>query len=239
MVLKDDSPLHRLPPSYPVPLVQMLDGVRYAIAMADLSYSRLRQTLATAFQEPETRPNPFRIATAAFLDALSMIDSMHRLGKLLWKAATKDAISEVEVFLEAVRSVTELRNSFQHAEERVRDAARFPMPGVPPLWGTIECLAPGVDRTQARSLSITPRNRTFRWAHLEIVDCPYPAPPVDHVALTAFNAAVSLTTLHGALAPLVLALERYIPPVPNGATFSDLIIIAGVSYDDTDGGTTQ
>jgi hypothetical protein len=65
MVLKDDSPLHRLPPSYPVPVVQMLDGIRYAIAMADLSYSRLRQTLATAFQEPETRPNPFRIASAA------------------------------------------------------------------------------------------------------------------------------------------------------------------------------
>jgi hypothetical protein len=237
-MLKDDSPLHRLPPGYPVPLVQMLDGIRYAIAMADLSYGRVRQTLATAFQEPEARPNPFRLATAAFLDAWSMIDSMHRLGKLLWKTATWNAIPEVEVFLEAVRSVADLRNSFQHADERVRDAAPFPMPGVPPLWGTIECLGPGADRTKARSLSITPGNRTFRWARSEIVGRPYPSPPVDHIALTAFGVAVSLTELHGALAPLVPALERYIPPVPNGATFSDLMITAGVAYDDTDGGTT-
>jgi hypothetical protein len=67
---------------YPVPVIQMLDGIRYAIAMADLSYNRLTHTLAAAFQEPETCPNTFRIATAAFLDAWSMIDSVHRLGKL-------------------------------------------------------------------------------------------------------------------------------------------------------------
>jgi hypothetical protein len=237
MVLKDDSPLHRLPPGYPVPLVQMLDGIRYAIALADLSYTRLRQTLATAFQEPGTRPVPFRIATAAFLDAWSMIDSMHRLGKLLWDTVTKDAIPEVEVFLEAVRSVRELRNSFQHAEERVKDAAPFPMPGVPPLWGTLECLAPGADRRHAKSLSITPGNRTFRWARSEIVGCPYPSPPVDHVALTAFDVAVSLTKLHDALAPLGPALEKFIPPVPNSATFSDLMITGGVSYDDPDDGS--
>jgi hypothetical protein len=148
----------------------MLDGIRYAIAMADLSYGRVRQTLVTAFQEPETRPNPYKLSTAVFLDAWSMIDSMHRLGKLLWRTATWNAIPEVEVFLEAVRPTFE--TPFRHADERVRDAAPFPMPGVPPLWGTIECLAPGADRTKARSLSITPGNRTFRWAQSEIVGCP-------------------------------------------------------------------
>jgi hypothetical protein len=234
MVLKDDSPLHRLPLGYPVQLVQMLDGIRYAIAMADLSYVRLTQTLATAFHESETRPSTYRIAAAAFLDAWSMIDSMNRLGKLLRDTVTKDAVREVEVFLETVRSVRELRNSFQHAEERVRNAPPFPMPGVPPLWGTIECLAPSADWRSAKSLSITPGNRTFQWAGSEIVGCPYPTAPVDHIALTAFDVAVSPTELHGALKPLGPALERFIP-VPNGTTFSDLVIIGDVSYDDTDG----
>ena len=64
-------------------------------------------------------------------------------------------------------------------------------------------------------------------------------PPVDHIALTAFNVAASLTTLHKALKPLVPALERHIPPVPDGATFSDLMIIAGVPYEDTDEGPAQ
>lgn len=231
-MLNDDSPLHRLPPGYPVQLVQLLDGIRYAIGMADLSYTRLTSTLATAFQEPEGRPSTYRIATASFLDAWSMIDSLNRLGKLLRDTITKDAIPEVETFLVAIGPVRALRNSFQHAEERVRSAAPFPMPGVPPLWGTIECLAPGPDRRNARSMSITPGNRTFRWATSEIVGCSYPRPPVDHVALTAFNEAVSLTQLHAAIGPLGPALERFIPPVPPGATFSDFMMIGGVSYDD-------
>ena len=71
----------------------------------------MRQTLVTAFQDPEARPNPFKLSTAVFLDAWSMIDSMHRLGKLLWRTATWNAIPEVEVFLEAVRPTFETPSS--------------------------------------------------------------------------------------------------------------------------------
>jgi hypothetical protein len=161
-----------------------------------------------------------------------MIDSVSRLQKLITKTVKQDVVPEAKAFLEATKSVRALRNSFQHAEERIRDAAPFPMPGVPPLWGTLECLAPGEDRTKARSLSITPGTRTFRWATSAVVGSPYPAAPVDHIALTAFGVEVSLTRSHGDIVSLARALENTVPVGPPGLTFTDLVMIATVPYDD-------
>ncbi len=229
MILADDSPLHRLPNGLPVKLVQMLDGIRYAISMADLSYTRLTGTLAFAFLEGEVRPH--QLAAAAFLDAWSMTDSVNRLRVLLPLAIRQRVVPAVKVFLLATETIKTLRDSFQHADERVRDAAPFPMPGVPPLWGTLECLAPGQDRTKARSLSITPGTRTFRWANSAIADCPYPASPVDHIALTAFGVEVSLTRTHGHVAKLAAVLEGIVPTGATGMTFADLVMMADVPYD--------
>jgi len=234
-ILGDDSPLHRLPNGLPVKLVQMLDGIRYAVAMADLSYGRLAITLASAFSEDDTRPRSHSLAAAAFLDAWSMVDSINRLRILLTNTIHPNTLPEVKVFLDETKRVREVRNAFQHAEERIRDAAPFPMPGVPPLWGTIECLAPGRDRTTARSLSITPGTRTFRWATSAIVGCPYPSSPVDHVALTAFGIEVLLTETHNDLAKLAPALENAVPKVPTGATFCDLVMTSNVPYGPTSG----
>lgn len=229
-ILKDDSPLLRLPDGLPVGLVQLLDGIRYGISTADLAYQRLTETMMSVFADKTQLPSVHNLATAAFLDAWSMIDAVNRLRRLLPKAYNKDRTPALEPFLLDTEEVRVLRNGIHHAEERIEKAEPWSMPGVPPMWGTIECLAPGADATSARYAALTPGTRTFKWASSAVASSPYPNAPVDHICITAFGARLSLTRIFSVVDRLARGLEEVAPAVPPGRGFVDMLMTWSVPY---------
>ncbi len=234
MILKETSPLLRLPNGLPAALVQLLDGVRYGIEMADLSYQRLAGTMLSLFAPESERPPSHVLATSAFLDAWSMINSVSRLRKLIPQAYDARVPAQ-KVFLDETEALRQLRNSIEHADERILRAEPFPMPGTPPLWGILECLAPGPSRRTARCASLTPGTRTFRWASSAVVDCPYPKSPVDHISITAFDVELSLTKMHEVVERLARGLEEVSPPIEPTFSFSDLLMVFETPYDAPEG----
>jgi hypothetical protein len=242
VILKETSPLLRLPNGLSAALVQLLDGVRYGIEMADLSYERLKGTMLSLFAPVSERPPSHVLATTAFLDAWSMINAMSRLRKLIPQAYDDARVPAQKVFLDETETLRQLRNSIEHADERILNAEPFAMPGTPPLWGTLECLAPGSSRRTARCASLTPGTRTFRWASSAVVDCPYPRPPVDHISITAFEVELSLTKMHEAVERLARGLEEVSPPIEPTFSFADSLMVFETPYDapeDDDPGPTR
>lgn len=202
--------------------------------MSDLSYHRLVDSMVSIFAADGNRPPVHRLATSAFLDAWSMVDSASRLRRLLPQAYDLNKAPAVRTFLDQTEPVRLLRNSVQHAEERIRDAEPFPLAGTPPLWGTLECMAPGEDETVARFASLTPGTRTFRWASSATAGCAYPKAPVDHIAITAFGVELVLTTTHATIVTLARGLEEVAPKTQPRFSFADTLIVASVAYEQAD-----
>jgi hypothetical protein len=231
MLLSDDSILHRIPNGLAAATVQQLDGIRYAIMMADVSYARLSDTPASVDIGGRERSTTPRLCAAAFHDCWSVIDCVNRLRKLLPEAYLLERTPAITPFLAETETVRVIRNSFQHAGERIKEAVPFPMPGTPPLWGTLEWVTPASDGPSARQFSLTPGTRTFRWASSAVIGRPFPRAPVDHIALTAFGDTAFVTQIHDALGRLVRGLEDVTPKVDTGPSFSDLLMTFTVSYD--------
>jgi hypothetical protein len=227
MILSDDSPLNRIPPLPDVLLVQLLDGVRYSIAMADLSYVRLESSLAAVF-EPE--PKPYRISTAAFLDVWSFVDAINRLRNLFERTVRQKVIPQVRVFIDATETYRDLRNDIQHLETELRKKERPPVPGTPATWGTLACLAPTDDPRAARFGVLVPGTRSYATANFGLADRPYPTRPVDSITLTAHGKQVCLTDTHGALERVTRAIEKTLPSGTHPVV-ADFLLTGGTPYE--------
>lgn len=84
MIISDGSPLRRLPSELDRRQALFLDGIRYSVEMADLAYTRLRQTLFNlAEQRGSGTSLDHWLFVSAVQDAWSLIDSLHRLRGLL------------------------------------------------------------------------------------------------------------------------------------------------------------
>lgn len=234
MILADDSPLNRIPLIPDPVLVQLLDGIRYSIAMADLSYSRLENDLKPVF---EPNPQPHRIAVAAFLDAWSFVDAINRLRNLLEKAVRQRAIPQVRVFLGATETYRHLRNDIQHLETELKKKERLPIPGTPPTWGSLACLGPTDDPQTAKFAVLVPGTRSYASSNFGTAGAPYPVRPVDSITLTAHGKQVSLTETYGALERVTRAIEATLPKDTNPIV-ADFLLVWSTPYEAQEGSGT-
>jgi hypothetical protein len=117
-IVADESPLRRLPSALNLRQRILLDGIRYAVEMGGLSYSRLLAALR-AFS---TLPNSVvgqRPFAAAFADAWCFVDAVNRLTKLIQSLPGAEHDQGVQAFLQDMRPARDLRNSVQHITARV------------------------------------------------------------------------------------------------------------------------
>lgn len=133
-VFDSDSPLRRIPHDLDPTQRRYLQGVRFAIEMTQLSSARLRELLTditvSGTFPAEAWPAP---SASIFLDAWSMVDSLHRLRELLATFPNmKKNVPLLKVFNNETSGVTGLRHHIQH----LRNLGKADQNYIP-VWGAV------------------------------------------------------------------------------------------------------
>ena len=142
MIINNDSPLRRLPPLDPKTTL-ILDGIRYSIEMADAAYSKLHKTIfdkmcSKAEEISNTTKEQIKSKTkhvdnvSVFLDAWSVVDSVHRLRGLFKCAPFIVQDSGCQQFYQDTNDIQLLRNIVQHLPGKINEITSqyFPILGV-------------------------------------------------------------------------------------------------------------
>jgi len=147
-----DSPLRRVPKTVERRTVLFLDGIRYSIESYELAWTRLAQTLDSlnrSTNDADLGP----LIVAATSDAWAMVDSAHRLLRLLNHAPKmKKKEPELQLFRRGTKEIEDLRNFFQHLGSEI---AKF-LKRSRPLLGTIKWVAPSDDPNERLLYMIVP-----------------------------------------------------------------------------------
>ena len=119
-MISRESILRRLPSELNPKQSLFFDGIRHAGEIASLAHARLSETLTRiATQNPEE--NKFKhLFTDAFLNAWTLVDSIHRF-RMLWKSlpGSDCKLSETYTdFMEVYDDVHNLRNVADHLAQR-------------------------------------------------------------------------------------------------------------------------
>ena len=122
-MLRDDSPLTRLPASLNRRQVIYLDGIRHSAEIVSVAHARLRAALtAVARAHGQATPRPPTTFPSIFLDAWAIVDAVDRLRSLLlcMPGAIQDPPQDGERgFISATQSIRKLRNVADHLAQRV------------------------------------------------------------------------------------------------------------------------
>lgn len=202
-MLSDDTVFRRLPAKLDHVELRFLDGIRFGIETADLSFRRLYELLVEVTERAASRSEiPAAIYPAAIADAWAAIDSMHRLKELLERTPQlKKNTPEVALFARAAEELNELRNSFHHARE---DFHRL-SPRETAIWGVVSWCVPAGEHITVLGLvpgTITEGNYPALNPLGKVVQ-----PPVDLIAIKAFGQTAQLSRLHRNLRQLAAHLE--------------------------------
>lgn len=227
MIISDDSPLCRLPSELNVEQAAFLDGIRYSAAMIDLSYGRLKVTLHQLASEHPVNG----CFAAAFQDAWSIIDSVHRLKQLLNKMpGMKRATSNFKLFARRTSNVKELRNRIQHLGDGMRSLA---MAGSP-VWGTLAWISVVELEPPRLCLCTLSAGRILAGEHF------FPDPmrstyalPVDHIALEAKPHKLEISDTVRNVEKLIRGLEKNLKKQFDGlpTQAADMVVKAIVELD--------
>lgn len=120
-MLSDGSPFLNIPSGLDAKQAVFLDGMRHAVEIADLSYTRLcRELTKLAFKESEgSRSSKF---THIFLDAWAFIDAVDRF-RCLWEMQPSSELICKEFSPGSVRSrlqmIRDVRNVSAHIAQKV------------------------------------------------------------------------------------------------------------------------
>lgn len=229
MLPKRDSPLNRIPLVLDRRQVWFIDGIRYAIGMADFAYRALyrvanEETLriagAAGASAAATSPQNPDCHTEAVLSAWSMVDSINRLRELLdAMPGLKKNQPELQLFKRKTAEFETLRNAVQHLRDEISALAAAEQH----VWGALGWISimnpPEILRWCTLHSGVLypgwkgPRGRPFS----KPID-----PPIDHLTLLAHGLSVSLTEAHKDLERLTGYLEhmvvesyaRTLPPDP-------------------------
>ncbi len=202
-MLTKNTVFRRLPVNLDRVELRFLEGIRFGIETADLSFRRLCNLLLEVTQLAASRSDiPEGVYPAAIADAWAAVDSMHRLKELLERTpGLKLQTPEVVLFLRAAKELNDLRNSFHHARA---DFYRLPLHETA-IWGVLTWCAPIGDHIAV--LGLVPGT---------IIEGYYPAlnplsqvvqPPLDLVTIKAFAKTAQLSDLHRKMARLAAHLE--------------------------------
>lgn len=213
MLVKDNSPLRRIPTILEREQVLFLHGIRYSISMADYAYVRLYETINRITKNfiagqglGQRVSNDDAEINTAMIDAWSIIDSIHRLRELLsGMPKLKQNAAELKLFQKNTENCVILRNTIQHLRHENKKLAQENHP----VWGTITWLA-----------LESPQAEIFRYfiiyagsVYNNFVTPPFQpfakptAIPIDHISLNAYGTLISLTDYYENLEKLVMFLE--------------------------------
>ena len=92
-MLSENSILLRLPPGINSKQLVFLDGIRHAVEITDLAYSRLESTLTWLVMNTHDSAPEKQTYTSAFLDAWAVVDAIDRF-RLLWKELPRAPVAE-------------------------------------------------------------------------------------------------------------------------------------------------
>ncbi|MEP6957638.1 MAG: hypothetical protein ABI980_02830 [Nitrospirota bacterium] len=203
MIIGDDSPFLRHPPLHPTESA-LVDAIRFSIEMADHAYSRLRSSAHTiSLSQMRKEVLPKNIFAPIFLDAWSVIDSVHRLRKLLESALLRNR-AEVRGFLPTTRSITDLRDAVQHIDERIEGLADSNLP----TWGALAWMFGNLPTdNRAWCFVMVPGSVREGRKHLFLKPAGDIRLPVDRLSLTAHRIEVSLSTVIDSVERLTRILE--------------------------------
>jgi hypothetical protein len=116
------------------------DGIRYSVEMADLASIRLSESLWRICTVNQESPLAHVDVVSSFLDAWSMVDSIHRLSELLEQMPGLRKRRQSPLyrrFMQEAAIVEKLRNVVQHLRGEIHEMARNGCP----IWGSIQWLA--------------------------------------------------------------------------------------------------
>jgi hypothetical protein len=214
MLPREGSPLLRIPNALDRRQLLYLDGIRYAIAMADLAYRRLYDVLLAEshrFAREEAAPagQSGQTITSVLLDAWMMVDSVNRLRQLLDEMpGLKKKQTPLLAFRAATNVVPDLRNAVQH----LRGEFSKLVAANQPVWGAVTWLSVLAGTpTILRWCTVYGGTVYENWAGPAVRPFHEPiAIPIDHITLHAHSLSVSLTTCYTALADLTAFLETMV-----------------------------
>ncbi len=150
--LSSDSPLRSLPVGLPAKQLMFFESVRLSIEMCFLCYNRLYQGLSEiSFDEGQrTSLN----VVSSYLDAWSIVDSLHRLRELLngFPGHQKSKSTAFQVLIRKTNIVRELRNSIQHIRSKIEELSE-----TSGVWGSLSwVIFPYESSTRGRICGILP-----------------------------------------------------------------------------------
>lgn len=120
-MLSDDSILRRVPAALNPKQALFIDGIRHAVEIMDLAYTRLRHTLTEIALNPPTSEEIRSASPYAFLDAWAMVDAIDRFRMLyLQMPGIRFGLPQANVVSldDATRPFRNLRNVADHIAQR-------------------------------------------------------------------------------------------------------------------------
>ena len=191
-IIGADSPLRKLPSSFPTRQVLFFDGIRYSLSTLDLAHARLYEELAKITHDGEPTDSSEIDFTSVFLDAWAVVDNVHRLKALLDNVpGLKKKEPALQLFKKSLSTFEPLRHGIQHLNSEIPKLEATQLP----VWGCLSwalivgtqpdyiihtfSLVPGSTRWKGQPL-LNPIGRLFN-------------SPLDHIELTAFGHTVEIS----------------------------------------------
>ncbi len=208
-MLAPDSPLRRIPAALDRRQAMFIDGIRYSVEMIDLAYVRLCDSLfriASQFENDKSQSDLPATFAAPFIDAWSIVDSIHRLRELLEQLpnAKRSKSPPYNLFRRKTALVTELRNIIQHLRKDLTIFAENDWPAygvldwlsvIDPQQGIVKACVMVSGKVRSGSFPVrNPVGLTIQGS-------------IDHVTLQCKQERLGLSDAVRAIEPIVRGLE--------------------------------
>ena len=207
-ILGADSYLMVLPGNLPPRTRVWLEAVAFAVAIADLTFERLRDLLLKMADEGGLLGSVLTIPSA-YADAWGFVDSAHRLGDMITAGAGELGSPNLgrlgREYHNFSRALFKLRDAVQHVGHS--ELAGAEKSGIP-VWGSLSwavlisedlvrmcALCGGGGGPTVNHQLVNPCGHTFHGR-------------IDHIHLEAFGHRASISDAHRALAAYAGELER-------------------------------
>jgi hypothetical protein len=241
MILDPDSPLRKLPANLDMSQKLSFNGISYSVEMIELAYFRLRETLFNLTQNQQQFTESHDLVVSALFDAWSIIDSIHRLRSLLLQTRNlKQKSPGVQLFLRRTENVIQLRNTFQHLDQQIKNYQRHQLT----VWGSLSWFVISDDRKSGKMCTLIPGTLFAKDGH-PLVN---PAgkeilPPVDLITLTAAGCvnnifsekSISLSDFYKYVYEFIkdieVGLKEQTKGLPTAA--NEMLLVATIEFNDT------
>lgn len=200
MIVKDDSPLFRIPKEIPPREILIFEGLRYSANMALLSYGRLRADL----HEISLGQRPIDFWYASLNGAWGVIDSANRFYRLMLKLNVTGENPLEKQYLDFKK----LRDGFHHVDEWIDKKhvkEHYPLfgvlswtyfdPEIDDKKAKMYIFSPGIQQGEKSFVPENPLGKEFRI-------------PIDNITITANQRAQGEPPVKVGIVGIIASLEK-------------------------------